>query len=154
VSDVYVYHFYPFAVDGKGRSRSLFSATLTAIDNVGSPIMESQAVVDASQLTEEGYLVPSTGFGSLAITQLSAEIKSLEIRAAARDLLAHSMDSKADEAAIYMLSLESRHLRRQAQRLTIERSEILAAESGHISENIAFSHLSVPAESLSFLDPD
>jgi hypothetical protein len=154
MSDVYVYNFYLFAVGGEWRSRSLFSATLPAIEKIGTPIMESQAVVDASQITEEGYLVPSAGFGSLEITQLSAEIRSLEIRAAARDLLARSMDSGADEAAIYMLRLESRHLRKQAQRIAIQRSEILAAESGHISENIAFSHLSVPAESLSFLDPD
>jgi hypothetical protein len=39
--------------------------------------------------------------------------------------------------------LESRHLRQQAQRLTIQRSEILAAEAGHISESMAFPYLSV-----------
>jgi hypothetical protein len=142
VSDVYVYNFYLFALGGEWRSRSLFSATLTAIEKIGTPIMDSQTVVDASQITEEGYLVPSVGFGSLEITQLSAEIKSLEIRAAARDLLAQSMDDAADGATIYMLSLESRHLRRQAQRLIIQRSETLAAESGHISESIALSPLS------------
>jgi hypothetical protein len=143
MSDVYVYKFYLFPVGGEWRSRSLFSATLTAIEKIGTPIMESQAVVDASQITEQGYLVPSAGFGSLEITELSAEINSLETRAAARDLLAHSMDARADEAAIYMLSLESRHLRQQAQRLTIQRSEILAAEAGHISESMAFPYLSV-----------
>jgi hypothetical protein len=143
MSDVYVYNFYLFAVDGEWRSRSLFAATLTAIEKIGIPIMDSQTVVDASQITEEGYLVPSAGFGSLEITELSAEIKSLEIRAAARDLLAHSMDARADEATIYMLSLESRHLRQQAQRLMTQRSGILAAESGHISESMAFTHVSV-----------
>jgi hypothetical protein len=137
MSDVYVYNFYPFTVGSERHSHSLFSATLTTIETVGTPIMESQAVVDASQLTPEGYLVPSAGFGSLEITQLSAEITSLEIRAAARDSLAHSMDAAAEGVAIYMLSLESRHLRRQAQRLVIQRSEILAAESGHISERMA-----------------
>lgn len=143
MSDVYVYHFYPFGVGGEGRSRSLFAATLTAIHQVGTPIMDSQVVVDASQLTAEGYLLPSIGFGSPALTQLSAEIKSLEMRVAARDLLAHSMDSKTDEAAIYMLRLESRHLRREAQSLAIEHSEKLAADSGHISEAVALPHLSV-----------
>jgi hypothetical protein len=143
MSDVYVYNFYPFAVGSERPSRSLLSATLTTIETIGIPIMESQDVVDESQVTTEGYLVPSAGFGSHEITQLSAEIKSLELRAAARDLQAHSMDAGADEAAIYMLSLESRHLRRQAQKLTIQRSEILAAEAGHISESMAFPHLSV-----------
>jgi hypothetical protein len=143
MSDVYVYNFYPFAVGGERPARSLFSATLTTIETIGTPIMESQGVVDASQLSTEGYLVPSAGFGSHEITQLSAEINSLELRAVARDLLAHSMDAGADEAAIYMLSLESRHLRRQAQKLTIQRSELLATESGHISESMAFGHLSV-----------
>jgi hypothetical protein len=143
MSDVYVYHFYPFIVGDEGRSRSLLSATLATIESIGSPIMESQTVVDASQLTAEGYLVPSVGFDSLDVTQLSAEIKSLEIRAAARDQLALSMGAKADEKAIYMLSLESRHLRRQAQKLISQRSEILAAESGHNSESVAFPHLSV-----------
>jgi hypothetical protein len=143
MSDVYVYNFYPFTVGGEKQSRSLFSATLTTIEAIGTPIMESQGVVDASQLTTEGYLVPPPGFEPHEITQLSAEIKSLEIRAEARDLLAHSLDAGADEAAIYMLSLESRHLRRQAQKLTIQRSEILAAVSGHISESMAFAQLSV-----------
>jgi len=144
VSDVYVYNFHRFAVGGERPSRSLFSAALTAIENIGTPIMESQAVVDTSQLNAEGYFMPSAGFGSPEITQLSADIKTLEIRAAARDLLAQSMDAGADEAAtIYMLSLESRHLRRQAQKLTIQRSEMLAAESGHIGESMAFLHLNV-----------
>ena len=143
MSDVYVYNFHPFAVGGEWRSRSLFSATLTAIEKIGTPIMESQAVVDASQITEEGYLVPSVGLGSLETTELSTEIKSLEIRAAARDVLAHSMDGCADEATIYMLRLESRHLRQQAQRLILQRAEILAAESGHASKSLAFPHLSV-----------
>jgi hypothetical protein len=142
MSDVYVYNFYPFVVGGERQSRSLCSATLTTIEAIGTPIMESQGVVDASQLTTEGYLVPPAGFGPHEITQLNAEIKSLEIRAEARDLLAHSLDAGADEATIYMLSLESRHLRRQAQKLTIQRSEKLAAESGHISETMAFAHLS------------
>jgi hypothetical protein len=143
MSDVYVYHFYPFIVGGERGSRSVLSATLTTIESIGAPIMESQMVVDASQLTPEGYLVPTVGFGSPDITQVSAEIKSLEIRAAARDQLALSMSAKADEAAIYMLSLESRHLRRQAQKLISQRSEILAAESGHISKSMVFPCLSV-----------
>jgi hypothetical protein len=143
MSDVYVYNFQLFSVGGEWRSPSLFSATLSAIGKIGTPIMESQAVVDASQITAEGYVVPSIGLGSLEITELSTEIESLGIRAAARDLLAHSMDARGDEAAIYMLSLESRHLRQQAHRLILQRNEILAAEPGQVSKCMALPHLSV-----------
>ncbi len=143
MSDVYVYNFYPFAAGGERHLRSLSYATLTAIETIGTPIMESQAVIDASQLSADGHLLPFVESGSLEFSRLSAEIRSLEIRAAARDRLANSMDAKADEAAIYMLSLESRHLRQQSHRLTVHRAEILAAESGHISDRMALPYLSV-----------
>jgi hypothetical protein len=132
VGDVYVYHFFPFAADGAPGSRSLLAATLPAIEKIGNPIMESQIVVDESEIDGEGFLIPSVGFIPHAITILSAQIKSLELRAASRDQQVLLMNSNSESAAMYMLRLESRHLRLQAKQLVIERSEFLAGEAGHI----------------------
>jgi hypothetical protein len=132
VGDVYVYHFFPFAVGGALSLRSLLAATLPAIEKIGHPIMESQLVVDESEIDGEGFLIASVGFTPHTITILSAQIRSLELRAASRDRQVQSMDSISDSAAMYMLRLESRHLRLQAKQLGIERSGFLAGEAGHI----------------------
>jgi hypothetical protein len=131
MGDIYVYHFHPF-IDGRLGARSIFAATLATIEKLGKPIMASQIVVDQSEVDGEGILIPAIGFGSPEITKLSAKIKTLELRAASRDLRAQSMSSD-EGAAIYMLSLESRHLRQKADRFISERARLLASESGHIS---------------------
>jgi hypothetical protein len=107
--------------------------------------MESQLVVDESEIDGAGFLIASIGFGSHKVTVLSAQIKSLELRAASRDRLAQSMNPIADDAAMYMLRLESRHLRLQARRLVIERAEIMADESGHLGMRMASSSFISPA---------
>jgi hypothetical protein len=132
VGDVYVYHFFPIAVGGAPASRSLLAATLPAIEKMGRPILESQIVVDESEIDGEGLLIPSVGFTPKKVTILNAQIKSLELRAASRDRQVQSMDPVSDSAAMYMLRLESRHLRLQAKKLLIERSEFLAGNAGHI----------------------
>jgi hypothetical protein len=129
MSDVYVYHFYPLETGGARSYRSMFAATLAAIEKMGHPIMESQLVVDASEVNAEGVLGPAVGFGSSRIMRLSASIKSLELRAEARNLQAISMNANSDGAAIYMLSLESSHLRQEAKKLAIQRAEALEEES-------------------------
>jgi hypothetical protein len=136
MADVYVYYFHPFAIGGEPLARSLFAATLSAIEKMGLPIMESQIVVDGSEVSGEGILIPMVGFGSPSDTRLSARIKSLELRAAARDQQAQSMHEVTDGAAIYMLRLESRHLRQQAQRLSCQRAEEVAGELGHFNKII------------------
>jgi hypothetical protein len=73
VSDVYVYHFVPFVVGGAPTPRSLFAATLPAIEKLGKPIMESQPVVDESEIDGAGFLIASIGFGSHKVTVLSAQ---------------------------------------------------------------------------------
>lgn len=149
MGDVYVYDFYPFAVGGERSLRAPFSATLKAIESIGTPIMESQLVVDASQVTVDGRLISSTAFCSVEITRLSAEIRSLELRAAARELLILSLNADRDGAAIDVLSMESSHLRLQAQGLVIHRSDTLARESGHISEIMAFPrHIKAPVKTV------
>jgi hypothetical protein len=148
VGDIYVYHFVPFAIEGSVNSRSSFAATLATIEKLGSAIMDSQIVVDASQINADGFLIPALGFGSHELTTLSAKIKTLELRAAARDHQAQAMSPKSDDAAIYMLSLESRHLRQKARRLMIERADLLASEADHISMASSF----FPSRTTSMID--
>jgi hypothetical protein len=145
VGDVYVYCFFPFALVGATGSRSTSAATLAAIEKIGIPIMESQVVVDRSEVNGEGFLVATVGIGSPQITRLNSQIKSLELRAASRDRQALSMDVGGDGPAIYMLNLESRYLRQQTQRLAIERAELLAEESCHITRFTAFPAFAISA---------
>ncbi len=145
MGDVYVYHFHTLEADGISSSRSTVAATLSAIEKIGLPIMESQIVVDSSEVTPDGFLVPAVDYGSTKITRLSARIRSLELRADARDLQAQSMNPSIEGATIYMLSLESRHLRQQAQTLAIQRAAILAGGSGQLSVAAAFPHFAGPA---------
>jgi hypothetical protein len=90
--------------------------------------MESQLVIDDSELDEEGFLVTAVGNDSNEIDDISAQIWSLEVRAASRDNEAIDTTEGAEK---YMLSLESRELRRQAQSLRIRRTEFVAGELNH-----------------------
>jgi hypothetical protein len=102
---------------------------LAAIEKMGRPIMESQIVVDASEVSAEGLLGAAIACGSSKITRLSASIKSLELRAEARNLQAISMNANSDGAAIYIMSLEISHLRQEAKKLAIQLAEALEEES-------------------------
>ena len=148
MSDVYVYYFHPFTIDGVDGSRSLFAATLSAIQKLGYPIMESQIVIDGSEVSEQGILIPTEGFGSEIDSHLSAKIRTLELRAAARDRQARSMNESTDGAAIYLLGLESRHLREKAQELSRQRAEAVAGELGHIQQIVnSLSAVAAPQQS-------
>jgi hypothetical protein len=133
MADVYVYHFIPFRVVGLPRVPSTRLATLSVINGIGEPIMESQAVVDSSELDSEGFLTPAADFCTSEISALTAKIRSLELRAASRDHLAQSTRSDLSDKDVYMLTLESRHLRAEARQLAIHRANLLAEEAGHIS---------------------
>jgi hypothetical protein len=85
--------------------------------------MESQMVVDASELDAEGFLTAAVGDGSNVLNDITARIWSLEVRAAARDKAASGTE---DGIANYMLGLESRELRRQVENLKRRRAEIMA----------------------------
>jgi hypothetical protein len=123
--DMYIYYF----TRSLGRDgESVLSArpgTLEAIKGRGEPVMETQIVVDHTELDAEGFLVAEGGGDSYAIENASAQIRSLEARAASRD--SEAIDS-ADGIEKYMLSLESRELRKQAQALKSRRTELAAGE--------------------------
>jgi hypothetical protein len=120
--DVYIYYF---KTSNGPNGRNLLStrpATLDAIKGRGEPVMESQIVVDHSELDADGFLLAAIGNDSNAIDDSAS---SLEVRAASRD---NAALASADPIEQYMLSLESRELRKQARNLKGRRSEIRAGE--------------------------
>jgi hypothetical protein len=139
MADVRVYRFVPHPTARLPALPSLGPATLDAISAIGHPIMESEFVVDSSELDARGFLASPVAFGSSEITALTTKIRSLELRAASRDRCAQSMRSDCDEEQVQMLNRESRCLRAQERELTIRRAKLLADEAGHISTTMAFS---------------
>jgi hypothetical protein len=117
MTDMYVYHFVgPEGSDGKD-AHTARAATLEAIKGRGEPLMESQLVVDHSELDADGFLN--------AFDNLWSEIRSLGLRAEARDTEALELNESTEGQRKYMLHLESRELRGQARRLTAQRIELL-----------------------------
>jgi hypothetical protein len=127
MTDKYVYHFV--GPDGAGGKNVLSAraATLEAIQSRGEPVMESQTVVDQSELDDDGFLVR---FGTRAnvIDSLWSQIRSLKLRAESRDVEALQLNEATDGERKYMLQLESQELRRQAEMLKAQRFELLTAK--------------------------
>jgi len=122
--DVYVYYYRTLkGADGIRISTRL--ATLDAIKNRGEPVMESQLVVDHSELDGDGFLAVTFSNDSVATEDVTAAIHSLEKRARSRDSQALA---SADGIERYMLSLESRELRKQARNLRTQHTETIARE--------------------------
>jgi hypothetical protein len=132
--DAYVYYFMGWKDATGEKTLSKRPATLQAIKGKGEPIMESQIVVDDTQLDGDGYFNAPVGRGSDAVNDLSTQIGSLEVRAASRDLEASKLNDSSEGKEKYMLSLESRELRDQARIFRRRRSELLADERGNPSE--------------------
>jgi hypothetical protein len=114
MADVYLYYYMTLDSESGEHIRSARPATLDAIKSRGEPVMDSQLVVDHTELDADGILSASASVDSLAMNDTAAEIWSLGIRAASRDSEAND---SADGIEKYMLSLESRELRKQAQSL-------------------------------------
>jgi hypothetical protein len=132
--DAYVYYFMRWKDAAGEKALSKRAATLEAIKGRGEPIMESQIVVDDTELDGDGYFNAQVGRGSDAVKDLSGQIWSLEARAASRDLEASRLNDSSEGKDKYMLSLESRELRGQARMIRRRRSELLADERGNPSE--------------------
>jgi hypothetical protein len=129
MTDAYVYHFTGGENRSGERHASNRRATLESIKGNGEPIMESQAVVDASELDGGGFVLAAlVSNDSCAMSDLMAEIKSLELRAASRDREAIALDDNADGERKYMLQLESRELRRQAMTLSKQVTDLTNLE--------------------------
>jgi hypothetical protein len=124
--DTYVYYFLgPENAAGENRL-SKWPATLDAIRGKGEAVMESQIVVDDTELDDSGYFIAHVGYDSYAVNDLSAQMWSLEVRAASRDIEALKLNDTTEGKDKYMLRLESRELRSQARNLKSRRSELLA----------------------------
>ena len=133
MADVYVYRFkgWDGPTESDVRSRR---ATLETIKEIGDPIMESQIVVDDGELDANGFFCDSVANDSDPAEDLTDEITSLYLRAAARDSEALNLDEATSGAHKYMLQLESRELRKEAQVLQRQQkqqkqSNCAAAES-------------------------
>jgi hypothetical protein len=116
--DAYVYRFKGLdgsGDDGPGDNRR---ATLDTLKGRGDPVMESQTIVDHSELDTDGFFASNSGNESQSADNMTAEIKSLGLRSQSRDFEARDLLDKDDGQRKYMLQLESRELIRQAKRLS------------------------------------
>jgi hypothetical protein len=142
MADVYVYRFTGWDGPTESDVRNL-RATLETIKGIGDPIMESQIVVDDGELDSKGFFCGSVANDSDSTEDLTSEIHSLYLRAAARDSEALNLNDATSGAHKYMLQLESRELRKQAQKLQRQQkqqrlSEIEVAEAGDFSNMLDF----------------
>jgi hypothetical protein len=124
MTDMYVYRFVGPEESGGRDAVSERAATLEAIKGKGEPLMESQLVVDHSELDADGFLL-RFGISTNAIDNLWSEIRSLRLRAESRDTEALKLNESTEGQGKYMLQLESRELRDQARRLQAQRIDLL-----------------------------
>jgi hypothetical protein len=123
--DAYVYYFMRSSELAGRRILSKRRATLEAIKGKGEAVMESQIVVDETEIDGNGFLLGGASDGAHPMDQLWAQIRSLERRAKSRDTEALMLCETTDGARTYMLSLESRELRDQVQKLKKQRADLL-----------------------------
>jgi hypothetical protein len=135
VTDVYIYYFM-VRDRSTGESRlSTRPATLKAIKGKGKPLMESQLVVDHTEVDDDGFFIATDGNDSRGINDIAAQIRSVELRAASRDSEALKLNEATEGKDKYMLSLESRELRGQARLLKTQRIDLQADEPGRVNES-------------------
>jgi hypothetical protein len=117
LTDAYIYYF--LLRDGvTGQiARSQRRATLAAIKRIGEPIMESQIVADITEIDGDGFAIDDVCDGSPPPGDVTGEIRSLQLRANSRDVKALALNETTEGEDKYMLQLESRELRSQAQKL-------------------------------------
>jgi hypothetical protein len=144
LADVYVYRFTGW--DGLTPGGKKRRATLETIREIGDPIMESQIVVDDTELDSDGFFRGSVANDPDPTEDLADEIRSLNLRADARDCEALKLEEASGGADKYMLQLESRELRKQAHKLQRQQkqqrqSELTAAESGDHRDLLDFAQL-------------
>jgi hypothetical protein len=133
LSDVYVYYFMRRGPAGENLL-SVRRATLDTIKSKGNAVMESQIVVDHTEVDGDGFLIGGVDSESHPRVELWAQIRSLERRANSRDNEALTLDENAEGRRIYSLHLESRELRKQAQRLKQQRADAMTGELDNRSD--------------------
>ena len=120
MTDRYVYYFRGLPGAATENTVSTRPATLDSIRGLGDPIMESQLVVDHTELDDDGFLRVRAGIYSRVLSDPTAQIVSLELRARSRDREASQLTGSTTGQDKYMLSLESRELRKQARSLSTQ----------------------------------
>jgi hypothetical protein len=134
MTDVYVYYFMRYDGPTGENILSKRRATLETIKSRGGEaVMESQIVVDHTEVDGNGFLIGGVGNALHPMDELWAQIRSLERRANSRDSEALTLNESGEGQRIYLLHLESRELRNQAQRLKKQRADSLAGELGNRS---------------------
>jgi hypothetical protein len=123
MTDVYVYYF----VRAGGKILSKRRATLATIKHNGEPVMESQLVVDDTEVDNNGFLMDGVDDHSQSMDEHWSQVRSLEKRAASRESEAQGLNECTDGNHKYNLRLESRELRKQAQKLKKLNGESSAA---------------------------
>ena len=145
MTDVYVYHFLRSHGPAGEKSRSKRRATLATIEPMGGEaVMESQIVVDHTEVDGNGFLIGGVDKEWHPGDESWAQIRSLERRAHSRDCEALLLNEGTDGARKYMLSLESRELRSQAKKLRNHRAEVLAGDLGDRIDAQVFADLGSP----------
>jgi hypothetical protein len=130
MSDVYVYYFMRRGPAGD-NILSKRRATIEAIKDKGDAVMESQIVVDQTEVDGNGFLIGGVSNDAHPMDELWAQIRSLERRANSRDNEALTLNESTQGPCKYMLSLESRELRKQAQKLRQRRVDSMASKLGN-----------------------
>jgi len=128
MTDMYVYYFIRRRGPADEGILSKRRATLEAIKGKGEAVMESQIVVDHTEVDGNGFLIGGVGNALHPMDELWAQIRSLERRANSRDSEALTLNESAEGERIYLLRLESRELRNQAQELRNQRAELMTSE--------------------------
>src|ERR1700726_725065 len=139
MTDVYVYYFMRRGPAGE-NILSKRRATLETINGKREAVMESQMVVDHTEVDGNGFLIGGVCNELHPMDELWAQIRSLERRANSRDSEALTLNESGAGQRIYLLRLESRELRNQAQRLKKQRADSLAGELGNRSDTQDFEH--------------
>ena len=137
MSDVFVYYFMRRRAAGE-NILSKRRATLETIKGKGEAVMESQIVVDHTEVDGNGFLIGGIDNEAHPMDQLWPQIRSLERRADSRDREALTLNESGEGARIYLLRLQSRELRNQAQRLRKHRADSIAGELGNRIDSQVF----------------
>jgi hypothetical protein len=115
MTDVFVYYFMRPGPPGGESSLSNRRATLETIRGRGDAFMQSQQIVDHTELDANGFVVGSPSNESHSVDELWPQIRSLELRAKSRDAEALKIPEGADSACRQKLQSESVELRNQAR---------------------------------------
>jgi hypothetical protein len=115
--DAFVYYFL---IRDRSTGRFVSSkrrATLEAIKGKGEPLLESAMAVDDSEVDARGFLVGRSLGSSDPADELWGEIRSLRLRADAREREAAQLNDSSDRERKLVLRAESRELRNRSDRL-------------------------------------